>query len=95
MSSIRHLVFGIVGAALAMSGCANPPSASICANGIACPPGTQCAAAQQICIVGNCGNGLLDPGEQCDDGNILDADGCSHLCALEVCGNHNLDPGEV
>ena len=28
-----------------------------------------------------CGNGVKDPGEECDDGNKLDFDGCSSLCA--------------
>jgi len=27
-----------------------------------------------------CGNGRLDPGEECDDGNSSDADACSSLC---------------
>jgi cysteine-rich repeat protein len=27
-----------------------------------------------------CGNGKLDPGEECDDGNLQDEDGCSSLC---------------
>ena len=30
-----------------------------------------------------CGNGVLEPGEQCDDGNILSGDGCSSNCQLE------------
>jgi cysteine-rich repeat protein len=31
-----------------------------------------------------CGNGVLDPGEQCDDGNRISGDGCSFTCTLEV-----------
>jgi cysteine-rich repeat protein len=27
-----------------------------------------------------CGNGVLEPGEQCDDGNLDDGDGCSSTC---------------
>jgi cysteine-rich repeat protein len=96
MPSIRYLlVLGVACAALAVTGCASQPSASVCPNGIVCPGGTQCAAAQAVCITNNCGNGLTDPGEQCDDGNIIDGDGCSHGCTTEVCGNHNLDPGEI
>jgi len=31
-----------------------------------------------------CGNGVLDPGEQCDDGNRTSGDGCTVLCQI-VC----------
>ncbi len=30
-----------------------------------------------------CGNGSLDPGEQCDDGNTVSGDGCSASCTIE------------
>src|SRR5262249_7975789 len=30
-----------------------------------------------------CGDGTLDAGEQCDDGNAIDGDGCSADCRLE------------
>jgi cysteine-rich repeat protein len=43
----------------------------------------------------NCGNGVLDPGEQCDDGNNLDGDGCSADCLLPSCGDGILDAGEA
>ncbi|MDD5624005.1 MAG: S-layer homology domain-containing protein [Candidatus Peribacteraceae bacterium] len=29
-----------------------------------------------------CGNGILEQGEQCDDGNKLDGDGCSSICVI-------------
>jgi len=32
----------------------------------------------------NCGNGVLDPGEECDDGNTIDGDGCSATCQFEA-----------
>lgn len=41
-----------------------------------------------------CGNGFLQPGEGCDDGNAAGGDGCSAACLLE-CGNHVIDPGET
>jgi cysteine-rich repeat protein len=31
-----------------------------------------------------CGNGVLDPGEQCDDGNTFDLDGCDSHCKYEM-----------
>ena len=32
-----------------------------------------------------CGNGVIDRGEECDDGNVISGDGCSHLCQIEAC----------
>lgn len=32
----------------------------------------------------NCGNGFLDDGEECDDGNRMDGDGCSKYCMRET-----------
>ena len=35
-----------------------------------------------------CGNGIPEIGEQCDDGNTTDGDGCSATCVIvPVCGN--------
>ena len=31
-----------------------------------------------------CGNGIVDSGEDCDDGNTNDGAGCSHLCQVEA-----------
>ncbi len=45
-----------------------------------------------------CGNGIVEAGEQCDDGNTVNGDGCSSTCQLEnppaVCGNGILEAGE-
>lgn len=45
-----------------------------------------------------CGDGTTDPGrgEQCDDGNTVNGDGCSGTCQAEgaVCGNGILQAGE-
>jgi cysteine-rich repeat protein len=30
-----------------------------------------------------CGNGVIESGEQCDDGNLIDGDGCSSSCRAE------------
>ena len=34
-----------------------------------------------------CGDGELDPGEECDDGNTTSGDGCTSSCTLEYCGD--------
>jgi cysteine-rich repeat protein len=41
-----------------------------------------------------CGNGQLDAGEQCDDGNLVDGDGCDGNCTLTGCGNGIVTAGE-
>jgi cysteine-rich repeat protein len=44
-----------------------------------------------------CGDGILDAGEECDDGNTTSGDGCSATCTLEkepCCGDGILDAGE-
>ncbi|WP_141332339.1 DUF4215 domain-containing protein [Myxococcus sp. AB025B] len=62
------------------------------------------------CPVENCGNGTLQSGETCDDGNKVSADGCSATCTLEEgwacntpgepcvkvvgCGNGKVEAGE-
>src|SRR5262249_2026566 len=45
-------------------------------------------------VVG-CGNGVPDGGEQCDDGNIVDGDGCDSNCTLTACGNGIVTTGEA
>jgi len=49
-----------------------------------------------------CGDGRVDPGEQCDDGNTNDCDGCSNTCTLVtgcgdgvVCGSEECDDGNT
>lgn len=44
-----------------------------------------------------CGNGVLEAGEQCDDGNRVNGDGCNANCTLPACGNGIVDavPGEL
>jgi len=34
-----------------------------------------------------CGNGILEPGEQCDDGNFVDGDGCQGDCSFSCRGD--------
>jgi MYXO-CTERM domain-containing protein len=49
----------------------------------------------ELCVVGYrpgvvppvaCGNGVLEAGEQCDDGNLVPNDGCDPSCVLETQG---------
>ncbi len=38
------------------------------------------SARASTCGVNACGDGILDPGEECDDGNLLPGDGCAGDC---------------
>ncbi len=55
------------------------------AHGEQCePPGTvMCDAACKTVMVSPCGNGVRDAGEQCDDGNVQNLDGCDATCKFE------------
>jgi cysteine-rich repeat protein len=47
-----------------------------------------------------CGNLNVDSGEECDDGNVANGDGCSSTCQTEggggggACGDNTIDAGE-
>ncbi len=84
----------LLGAAIVLGGCLQP-AANRCEGGGVCSPGMRCGMAGevQICVAATCGNGWLDPGEVCDDGNNLSGDGCPADCR-EPCGDGVLDPGE-
>jgi cysteine-rich repeat protein len=98
----------IVMACLVIAGCAGQPAATECTTGITCPDGTKCAAVQAICITNDCGDGIVQTTEICDDGNILDGDGCAANClsreqcgdgvlnsaAGELCDDHNTTGGD-
>jgi cysteine-rich repeat protein len=36
-------------------------------------------------FAGACGDGVIDPGEACDDGNIIERDGCDGACQVAAC----------
>ena len=41
-----------------------------------------------------CGNGTIEDGEQCDDGNRFNDDACSNTCESSNCGDGEVNPGE-
>jgi len=41
-----------------------------------------------------CGNGILDRGEECDDGNVNGNDSCDTSCRFSTCGNGVCEQGE-
>ena len=42
---------------------------------------------------GVCGNGVQEPGEQCDDGNNSNSDSCTNTCKLNTCGDGFVEIG--
>lgn len=56
---------------------------STCQN--ACPAGTNNVA--NVCISATCGNEVVNPGEQCDDGDGLNSNACKNDCTNNVCGD--------
>jgi cysteine-rich repeat protein len=45
--------------------------------------------------VPTCGNMVLEPPELCDDGNLVDGDGCDANCTSTACGNGIVTAGEA
>lgn len=45
-------------------------------------------------LVRECGNLIIEEGEECDDGNTINGDGCDRVCKFERCGNGQVQPGE-
>ena len=41
----------------------------------------------------NCGNGVIDSGEACDDGNVSDSDACLSTCVVATCGDGFVNAG--
>jgi cysteine-rich repeat protein len=44
-------------------------------------------ACRPDCSAPACGDGVMDTGEECDDGNAVAGDGCSNICRLPACGD--------
>ena len=50
--------------------------------GGACSSGFECNVTGQCVSI--CGNGIINTGEACDDGNTASGDGCSSTCSVEL-----------
>nr|HEX4312559.1 DUF4215 domain-containing protein [Kofleriaceae bacterium] len=87
MRGLRAIVgVGVLSFVASTSGCKNPATltegefGSAADAGIAPPPAPRC------------GDGIVNQGEVCDDGNTVSGDGCSADCKSdETCGNRIVD----
>lgn len=41
-------------------------------------------SSSTACLLQVCGDGVIHGTEQCDDGNLIDGDGCSSACEVET-----------
>nr|MBA2540764.1 VCBS repeat-containing protein [Deltaproteobacteria bacterium] len=74
------------------------PAELPCSLGGACPPGFVCDDLDLVCRTpgGDCGDGVRNVGERCDDGNQAAGDGCHPECGgIEECGDSLVDPAEA
>ena len=67
-----------------------------CDDGLAGNSDTAPNACRTDCTDPACHDGVHDPafGEQCDDGNTVNGDGCSGECVLDTCGDGTIQGAE-
>jgi cysteine-rich repeat protein len=65
------------------------------AEGTACtlPTGGAGACRGGLCAAAACGNGVVDAGEECDDGNADNTDACLTSCRNATCGDGYIRTG--
>lgn len=89
--------------------------AHMCVPGVPAEDGTVCdllvvadgVCREGMCVSPNCGDGTVEPGEECDDGNTDDSDACLTTCqdaecgdgfvwdGMEACDDGNTDDGDA
>ena len=47
------------------------------------------------CTLPSCRDGVIEAGEECDDGNLVDNDACTNACRTPRCGDAVVQPGEA
>ncbi len=86
-SQLRQFVFAAIVAACMMDSSLAAWGSKKAPAGQMCPTGSYVigfdSEANIICTE-TCGNGVLNPGESCDDGNTESGDGCPATCRSEV-----------
>jgi cysteine-rich repeat protein len=97
MMTISRSISVALALGLALAACfiaSEPMLWKECSNGNLCPVDTVCSEDGARCL--SCGNGILEEGEACDDGNLIDgADACDRNCTKPACGNGVHGAGEA
>ncbi|MBW2188121.1 MAG: hypothetical protein JRG93_00840 [Deltaproteobacteria bacterium] len=77
--------------------CTEGVEATVCESGVcdegpatceACADDGDCSVAERCdasaCVPRTCGDGMLDPGESCDDGDVDDTNDCTNTCLFNA-----------
>ncbi|MDX2019604.1 MAG: putative metal-binding motif-containing protein [Deltaproteobacteria bacterium] len=75
----------------------------VCGAGTVPAAGTSCTLNQGVagacnqgqCAKAGCGNSIKDAGEDCDDGNNVDTDGCTSKCTFTCVADKDCDNGNA
>jgi len=86
-----YMIYGATchcGCGLPDAACSTTVGTAVCSSTNGCMGLSIDPEDNSQCIPPECGNTVVESGEECDDGNVVDGDGCSALCAVEhICGN--------
>jgi cysteine-rich repeat protein len=81
------------GAQLSVPDCDALPGNQFNVGALSC--NDDCSFNTSQCILAICPNGLTEPGEECDDDNAVDTDGCTSLCVSgPVCDDNAFQNNE-
>lgn len=98
MSHLKQFVFAAIVATCMLDSSLAAWGSKKAPAGQKCPTGSYVigfdSEANIICTEA-CGNGVLNPGESCDDGNIESGDGCPAICRSEAAETGGIDDGIV
>jgi cysteine-rich repeat protein len=78
------------------------PTKPVCKAGTPLAAASACTLAaggagkcsNNLCVAAGCGNSTTDQGEQCDDGNADDADGCTRECKFSCAADADCNDGD-
>ncbi|MBL8717669.1 MAG: DUF4215 domain-containing protein [Myxococcales bacterium] len=59
------------------------------------PDGSSGTCKGDVCLKPGCGNKIIDSGEDCDDGNTDDSDGCKTDCSFSCKADKDCDDGDL
>ena len=77
---------------------ANQADAATVTTGLATASASTLVGITSVAEIANwsfavCGNSTVEPGEECDDGNIDDTDACTATCQNAICGDGSIQAG--